>query len=96
MVEQVDAVGPQPFQRGLADRPDMLGPAVHAALASAVDVDAELGGDDDFIADRRQRLADDLLVLVRPVDLCGVENVTPRSNAARISLTASGVCIGSP
>ena len=42
-------------------------------LPVAVDVDAELGGDDHLVADRLQRLADDFLVLERAIDLGGVE-----------------------
>ena len=41
-----------------------VGPAVQHRRCAAVgvDVEAELGGDDDLVADRRQRLADELLV----------------------------------
>ena len=54
---------------------DVLGPAVQAALRPVVRVyvDAELGGDDDLLAEGRERLAHEILVGVRPVDLRGVE-----------------------
>ena len=38
-----------------------------------VDVEAELGGDHDLVAHRLERLADQLLVVERAVDLGGVE-----------------------
>ncbi len=38
-----------------------------------IDVEAELGGDHDLVAERRQRLADEFLVGERAVDLGGVE-----------------------
>ena len=44
-----------------------------ACLPSRIDVEAELGGDHDLVAHRLQRLADDLLVGERAVDLGGVE-----------------------
>ena len=64
------------LQRGLGDLLDVLGPAVHAALPgldARVEVEAELGGDHDLVADRRERLADQLLVRERAVGLGGVE-----------------------
>ena len=44
-----------------------------ALLAVGVEVEAELGGDHDLVADRGERLAHQLLVDERPVDLGGVE-----------------------
>ena len=74
LIEEVDDVGPQPLQRRLGDLADVLRPTVHAALAARrVELETELGGDDDLVAYRRERLADDLLVLVRPIGFSGVE-----------------------
>ena len=42
-------------------------------LPSRIEVEAELGGDHDLVAERRERLADQLLVLERAIDLGGVE-----------------------
>src|SRR4051794_41904079 len=72
LVEQVDRVGAQPLQRGLDAAPDPRRAAVEAA-ATALEVEAELGRDHDLVADRFERLADQLLVRERPVDLRGVE-----------------------
>jgi len=43
------------------------------ALETVVDVEAELGGDLHLLAEGAQHLADEALVLVRAVDLGGVE-----------------------
>ena len=75
LVEQIDAVGPEPLQRGLGDLPDVLRPAVQAELrrTPVAECVAELGRDHDLVAERRQRLAHDFLVLVRTIGLGGVE-----------------------
>ena len=55
---------------------DVLRAAVGAAATRAgrqIDVEPELGGDHHLVADRRQRLADELLVGERPVDLGRIE-----------------------
>ena len=74
LVEQVDGVGAQPPQRAVDGGADVLGPAGDAGLVAVlVEGEAELGGDDDLVADRLERLADELLVVERAVDLGGVE-----------------------
>ena len=55
----------------LDDPSDALRPAVQAVRA--VDLEAELGGDGDLVADRREGLADQFLVDVGAVDFRGVE-----------------------
>ena len=55
-------------------RADVVGPAVDAGLlAVLVEREPELGGDDDVVAYRPQRLTDELLVVEGAVDLGGVE-----------------------
>lgn len=71
LIVEIDAVGPQTLERFLDDLPDALRPAVQAVRA--VDLQAEFGGDDDLVADRRERLADQLLVDVGAVDFRSVE-----------------------
>jgi hypothetical protein len=75
LVEQIDAVGLQPLERGLGDLLDVLRPAVQAALLARIriDIEAELGRDHDLLAHRRERLAHQLLVRERTVDFGGVE-----------------------
>ena len=74
LIEQVDGVDVEPLERRLRDLLDVLGPAVEARLlAVRVDVEPELGGDHHLLADRRERLAHQLLVRERAVDFGGVE-----------------------
>ena len=74
LIEQVDMVGPQALQRSLDHLADMLGPAIEPDhLALLVDLEAELRADQNLVANRLQRLANQLLVDERTVALCGVE-----------------------
>src|SRR6266542_4941022 len=76
LVEEVDHIDPESLERGLCDLLDVLGPAVEAAPVCFTfegGLEAELRGDHDLAAEGRQRLAHELLVRERPVDLGGVE-----------------------
>lgn len=60
LIKQIDAIGAQTLQRGLGHGADMFRAAVGSAAACAGDqvyIEAELGGDDDLLADRLQGLA---------------------------------------
>jgi hypothetical protein len=73
LVVQVDGFDPEPPKRALGHLPDVLWPAVeHLLSRGGIEVEAELGGDHHPIAERLERLADDLLVLCA-VDLGGVK-----------------------
>ena len=72
LVKKVDVVGAQPAQRALEHFADVFGPAVELAVAS-VEGEPELRRDDDLVPQRLERLTDDLLVVVGPVHLGGVE-----------------------
>ena len=72
LVEEVDEIGPQPTQRPVERLANVLGPTVQLPVA-LIQREAELGRDDDLVAAWGERLADDLFVVVRPVDLRGVE-----------------------
>ena len=65
----------EPLERGLGDLAGCAraGCRGRACLPSRIDVEAELGGDHHLAAERRERLADQLLVGERAVDLGGVE-----------------------
>ena len=76
LVEQVDHLDPQPLQRVFGHLPDAFGAAVEpvsTARAAGTKVVAELGGDDDILPERLQRLAHEFLVGERAIDLGGVE-----------------------
>ena len=66
---------PSRFERALDGLADTLGPAVRCRelLAVPVEVEAELGGDNDAVADVPKRFADYLLIFERTIDLGGVE-----------------------
>lgn len=53
LVEQVDVVGTQPFQRLVDGAADRFGPAVQTPRLPGGQLEAELGRDDDLIPDAR-------------------------------------------
>ena len=73
LIEEIDPIGPEPLQRRLGDLADVRGPAVQAGLLAVLELEAELRRDDDLIANRRERFADELFVRERPVHFGGVE-----------------------
>jgi len=74
LIEEIDDVGLQALERGLSDLLDVLGPAVQTGLLLVgVDLEPELGGDDDPSADRSERFADELLIRERAIHLGRVE-----------------------
>ena len=56
LVEEIDPIGPETFQRRLRDLADVRGAAVEAGLLPVLDLEAELRGDDDLIANRARAL----------------------------------------
>jgi hypothetical protein len=90
LVEEIDAVGPQPLQRGIGDLADMRRPAVEAGLFPVLDPEAELGRDDDLIAHGSERLAYQLFVDERPVNLSRVEE----GDAVADGLPDDGTALG--
>jgi hypothetical protein len=85
LVVEIDAVGTEALERALDGRLDVLRSAVQAP---GFQVEAELGRDSDLVADRRERLSDQVLVGVgRPYTSAVSKNVTPFSWAVRMTLT---------
>jgi hypothetical protein len=72
LIEKVDGIDLEPLERSLDTLLDVLGPTVQAALP-AVQVEPELRGDDDLLAERKKGFADELFVRERAVDLRGIE-----------------------
>ena len=58
LVEEIDAIRLEAFERRLSDLSDALRPAVHAARRIPLQ-EAEFGGNHDLIAERSERLASD-------------------------------------
>src|ERR1039457_5648124 len=76
LVKEVDSVGFKTFERGFDDLPDVLGTAVEGCPLTAVlgiGLKAELGGDDDLVAERSESFARDFFVDVGTVDFGGIE-----------------------
>ena len=73
LVEEIDAVGLEPLQRGFGHLADVLRPAVEAGLLAVLELEAELRRDDDLIANRPERFADELFVRERAVGFGRVE-----------------------
>ena len=100
LVKQIDAVRLQTLEGIFRNLPDMLGPAVERRVllldAVLVDVKAKLGRDHDLVPKRLDRLADDLFVLPRAVDLGRVKECHAPLVAARIKATPSSLGMPGP
>ena len=72
LIVEVDVVGTQPFQRPFHRLPDGFWPRVESLL-EVLQRNAELCGNLHFVSNRLQRLAHQLLIAVRTVALCRVE-----------------------
>ena len=76
LVEQIDDIHFEPFERGLGDLLDVLGSAVQSLPAGTsirIEVEAELGGDHHLPAEGGEGFADKFFVRERTVDLSGIE-----------------------
>ena len=101
LVQKIDVVGTQALQHGVDDRDDVLGAAVQTAGSRAglqIDVEAELGRDDDLVAERRHRLAEQGLIGERPIGFSRVEEgdaaLEGVADQAHRVLCGRGVAIG--
>jgi hypothetical protein len=76
LIKQIDVVGLQPAQRTFDGLADVCRPAVHAGDTLLVELEAELGRDDDAVTrgvELLERASEQLLVRVRAVRLGCVE-----------------------
>src|SRR5262249_23122423 len=70
LIEEIDGVDVQTTKGSLGDLADVLRPAVDTAQSArrfGIDLETELGGDDDLIANGSESLAEQLLVRERTV-----------------------------
>jgi hypothetical protein len=75
LIEEVDRLDAQSLERTVDGAANRVGTAVESGelLPVLLEVEAELRGDDDAAAERRERFADNLFVREWTVDLRGVE-----------------------
>src|SRR3954467_6501316 len=73
LIEQVDAIGPEPLQRRVSNRTDLRRPAVEASYFTVDDVEPELRGDRHPVSDRLQGFPDEVFVRVGPVHFGCIE-----------------------
>ena len=82
LVVEVDAVGAEPAQAGLAALLDVLRPAVDAHSASRVAADRELGRQHHLVPAAGDGPPHELLVVAGPVGVGGVEERDPELQGA--------------
>ena len=87
LVEKVDHLHPEPLQRRLGDGTHMVGATVQARhllrpVLAFDDVEAELCGDRDLVAERFQPFADQRLVGERAIDFRRVEQADAELDGA--------------
>ena len=73
LVEQIDAVRPEPFQRRVGYFADVLGSAIEARLLPVLDPEPEFRRDDHLIPNGREGFANDFFVREGAVHFCRVE-----------------------
>ena len=80
LIEQVDDIDLEPFERAFDGLLDVIGPAVQAwrafhpaGIGIRAEIEAEFGGDHDLLAEGREGFADQLFVSERAVDFGGIE-----------------------
>ncbi len=78
---EVNAVRAETAERALDRQAYVLQPAVHAGDAAVLDLEAELGREDDAVALALESAGEQLLVSVGPYTSAVSKNVTPSSRA---------------
>ena len=73
LIKQVDIIGTQALQRGIADSADVFRAAVHAGHLAVLQLETKLGRDDHLLAQRLQGLTQQQLVGIGPIDLGCIE-----------------------
>ncbi len=73
LIEEVDPIGLESREGRVGDVPDVVRPAIQAALFAAVELEPELRRDHHLLANRRKCFADELLVRKRTVGFRCVE-----------------------
>ena len=83
LIIQVDMIGLQAFQTGVATSAHIFRPAIHAdKTAVGAAFVAEFGGENDFVAASGNRAPNQFLVGERAIHIGGVEKVKPQFQRA--------------
>jgi hypothetical protein len=96
LVEEIDPIGLEAFERSLGDLLDVRWPTIKTALAARFEREPELGRDDDLIAERGESFPYELFVGERAIRFSGVEECNAPLKADRISEMACGFSMGGP
>ena len=77
LIEQIDHISLEAFERGLGDLLDMLRPAVQARRprprVTATKVEPEFGGNDHALAKWGKSFTDEFFVNIRAINFSGIE-----------------------
>ncbi len=73
LIKQIDGLNFEPFKRALNCLLDVFRTAIKTGLFSVLNVEAELGGNDNSVSLGSERFAYQLLVREWAVDLCGIK-----------------------
>src|ERR1051325_7528691 len=75
LIKEIYYLDPKAFKRGIADFPNVFGPAIHAVLPADlwINGEAELGGDDHSVTHGPKRSADNFFIGERSVRLSGIK-----------------------
>jgi hypothetical protein len=75
LIEEIDAIGLQPLERGLGDLSDVFRAAIEATLLARlrIEVEPEFGGDHHLLTERREGFADEFFVRERAIHFGGVK-----------------------
>jgi hypothetical protein len=73
LIEQVDRIDLEPFERGLGDLLYVRWPAVQAAPPAGFECEPELGCDHDLMSERGERFANELFIGERSIGFGSVE-----------------------
>src|SRR4029453_3256668 len=73
LIEKIDSIRSDPFERSLGNFFDVCGPATESALSARFKREAELCRDHHLITQRRQRLANEFLIREWPISFSSVK-----------------------
>ena len=93
LIIEIDTIDPQPFQAFLTGRSDILRSAVYSSKSSVavVTYNPKLCRDNRIPTVNLERFAEQTLIRVRSVDVCGIEECDPEIECAMDGSDGLGV-----